>query len=106
MSTPEHIQEKLEGRPNTVTQQSLTDLMDNAESEEHVFWGKELVISYRLPNGFTILGRSACVDPANFDLAIGQHFAREDAIKKLWALEGYLLQQRLHESENDCVEHA
>jgi hypothetical protein len=89
------IQALIEGRPNTVTASRITAMMDESETQEAVFWGKELVISYRLKNGFTILGRSACVDPANFDIEIGRHYARKDAEKQLWQLEGYLLQNAL-----------
>lgn len=44
-----------------------------------------------LENGYTVLGSSSVVDPANFDAAKGQHFAWEDALEKIWPLEGYLL---------------
>lgn len=81
---------------NKITLQQITTLIDSAEKQEHVFWDKELVISYKLPNGFTVLGRGACVDPANFNLEIGRQVAREDAMNKLWQLEGYLLQDKLH----------
>jgi hypothetical protein len=82
---------------NKVKLEDLEALIDNAEKEEHLFFGKALVIEYRLPNGFTIQGRGACVDPANFDIEIGRKVAREQAINKMWELEGYLLQQRLHD---------
>jgi hypothetical protein len=47
-------------------------------------------------NGFTVTGESACVDPANFNKEIGESIAYDNAFEKLWALEGYLLKQRLH----------
>jgi hypothetical protein len=50
-----------------------------------------------LRNGFTVTGESACVSPENFDAEIGRQVARENAINKIWPLEGYLLKQRLHE---------
>lgn len=46
-----------------------------------------------MENGYTVLGTSACVNPANFSAAVGEKFAYEDAINKLWPLEGYLLAQ-------------
>lgn len=82
---------------NTVTQEQISHLLNNAETQEHVFWNKELVVSYKLPNGFTVLGRAACVDPANFNLQVGRCVARADVEKQLWQLEGYLLQNKLHE---------
>lgn len=50
-----------------------------------------------LKNGFTVTGESACASPENFDAEIGRRVARENAINKIWALEGYLLKQRLAE---------
>lgn len=52
-----------------------------------------------LRNGFTVTGESACADPANFNAEIGNRIARENAKEKIWALEGYLLRQRLWEAE-------
>lgn len=80
---------------NTVTQERINQLLDSAETQEHVFWSKELIVSYRLSSGFTISGRAACVDPANFDLDKGRAIARKDAEQQLWQLEGYLLQHRI-----------
>lgn len=78
-----------------VTEQELEDLLNASEAQEHVFWNKELVVSYRLPNGFTVTGRGACINPANFDLEIGRKVAREDVKGQLWQLEGYRKQVEL-----------
>lgn len=51
-----------------------------------------------LKNGFTLVGKSACASPENFDLEIGGKIAREDARKQIWALEGYLLRDKLFHS--------
>lgn len=48
-----------------------------------------------LANGFTVTGESACASPENFDEALGQRLARENAVGKVWALEGYALRERL-----------
>lgn len=50
-----------------------------------------------LQNGFTVTGESACASPENFDPEIGHMIARQNAVQKIWPLEGYLLKQRLHE---------
>lgn len=49
-----------------------------------------------LRNGFTVTGESACASPENFDAEIGQKIARQNALQKIWPLEGYLLRERLH----------
>lgn len=49
-----------------------------------------------LPNGFSVgSGKSACVDPKNYNYDDGCKYAQEraeaDAVDTLWMLEGYLL---------------
>ena len=51
-----------------------------------------------LVNGYTLIGTSACVDPANFNQALGEKYAYEKAFNQLWDLEGYLLKQRRFEA--------
>lgn len=53
-----------------------------------------------LKNGFTVTGESACASPENFDAEIGRKIARENAVNKIWMLEGYLLKQNLSEVKN------
>lgn len=50
-----------------------------------------------LRNGFTVTGESACASPENFDPEMGRKIARENAVNKIWPLEGYLLKQKLSE---------
>jgi hypothetical protein len=89
---------------NTVLKEQLEKLIDDAEVQEHVFhYGKSLILSYKLKNGFTIDGRAAVVDLANFNIEVGRKIAREDAINQLWKLEGYLLQNKLLEASNPIV---
>jgi hypothetical protein len=68
----------------------------------HVFSGSCLTVCcLTLENGFTVTGESACASPSNFDADIGRKIARENARNKIWALEGYLLRQYLHEVAHD-----
>lgn len=48
-----------------------------------------------LANGFCVIGQSACADPENFDSEQGRKIARDDAKRKIWELEGYLLKERM-----------
>lgn len=49
-----------------------------------------------LQNGFLITGESACADPANYDKAIGESIAYENALNKTWFLYGFMLKQQLY----------
>jgi hypothetical protein len=67
-----------------------------AGEDYHVFPGTTLTVcALKLRNGFIVTGESAAASPANFDQALGQKIARENARNKIWALEGYLLRERL-----------
>lgn len=52
-----------------------------------------------LENGFIVTGESACASPENFDPEIGRKIARQNAVAKIWPLEGYLLKQRFNEAK-------
>lgn len=49
------------------------------------------ICNITLDNGYSVRGESACVDPANFNRGIGQHYAEKQAVDKLWPLFGFLL---------------
>lgn len=66
-------------------------------TEYAVFGGVLTICIITLKNGFMVTGESACASPANFDREIGERLAREDAKRKIWALEGYQLRTRLAE---------
>lgn len=57
---------------------------------------KLTVAVVRMINGYVVLGKSAPVDPANFEKELGEKYALEDALNSLWPLEGYLLQEDLY----------
>ena len=46
-------------------------------------------------NGFAVTGESACASEDTFDEEIGRRLAYEDARRKVWPLEGYLLRERM-----------
>lgn len=48
-----------------------------------------------LDNGWTVVGKSACADPANFDPEKGKRFAIDDAIEQLWAPMAFELKERM-----------
>lgn len=55
------------------------------------------VCMIQLQNGTCVTGESACVSYDNFDHELGQKIAYTNARDKIWALEGYLLRQNLHD---------
>jgi hypothetical protein len=51
-----------------------------------------------LDNGWAEIGHSAPADAGNFDAELGQKFAKEAAMRKLWPLFGFALRERLWRS--------
>lgn len=81
-------------KPNTVTMQGILDKITGATY--HLLPnGRTTVCQLTLTNGYTVEGLSACVDIANYNRALGEKYAYEDALRKVWPLEGYLLAERL-----------
>lgn len=73
-------------------------LIDEAVSSEqyYVFPNTTMTIcALTLRNGYIVTGESAAASPENFDVAIGRKIARDNARNKIWALEGYLLRDKL-----------
>lgn len=103
--TPEHIQSLISHELYFTAQQGVygeavfhvTDLKDTPAYPVHESLGLLTFCVMVLRNGFTVTGESACASPANFDPEIGRKIARENAVNKIWMLEGYLLKQKLSE---------
>ena len=51
-------------------------------------------------SGFTFTGESACVDPNNFDRELGEKFAYEQALEKMWMPYGFWLHKALADHDN------
>ncbi len=52
-----------------------------------------------LDNGFTVEGGSSCVSIENYDQAIGEKIAKDNAINAMWQLLGFRLADRLHQEK-------
>ena len=91
------IQEKGLTAPR-VTPELLDEVI--VSEQYHVFPGTTFTACLlTLKNGYTVLGESACASPENFNAEIGRKIARANAKNKIWALEGYLLKQKLFDAK-------
>ena len=77
--TPEHIDSVIAGKTFTVLPS-----------------GKCMVCEITLANGYTLRGEASTVSKENFNQEIGEKISFENARRKIWELEGYLLQEKLH----------
>jgi hypothetical protein len=82
--------------PNRVTLESMMERVMHAQYINPTHCPHMTIAVVTLDNGYTIIGQSAPADPANFDVTLGIKFSTEDAIGKIWPLEGYLLAEKLY----------
>jgi hypothetical protein len=91
------MRENIETIPNKVT---ANDLFDKIKKVQYIrIPDTTTTICYlTMQNGFTILGQSGCVDPKEYNAALGEKYAYENAVEKIWQLEGYLLAERRYQA--------
>jgi hypothetical protein len=75
---------------------TLKGIIDKVVKREFFYSGLFTVCVVTLANGFKVVGTAGCASPDNYNADIGNTFAYEDALKKIWSLEGYLLREQLH----------
>lgn len=97
MSFDKEIEKEIVEKGLTAPRITLDHVTACIVSEDyHVFEGTTFTVCLlTLVNGFQVSGESACASPENFDSEIGRKIARDNAVQKIWALEGYRLKQHL-----------
>lgn len=104
--TPQHIDSLIDGEYYFTAEDGV---LHNARNQDEItrlcgYHNGLKTLTFcvlHLKNGFTVTGESACASPENFDAEIGRKISRQNAVNKIWMLEGYLLKQRLSESHPD-----
>lgn len=87
---PEDIKEAREMKGPYVTEQQVADKIGDVLY--HLFEGTNTTVCLIvLLNGFTVVGKSACVSNENFDSDTGRKLAFEDAERQISQFEGYML---------------
>lgn len=97
MSNEQAIEKEIQEKGLNAPRLNPVDIDAAIVSEDyHVFPGTTLTVCcLTLRNGFTVTGESAAASKENFDVELGQKIAKENARNKVWALEGYLLKEKL-----------
>lgn len=88
----------------TIEEISSKHIQDAIKCKEfHLFRNtRHIVCCVTLHCGYTVIGESACADPKEFDLEVGQGYALEDAERKVGALLAFeQAMKRLHGGKYD-----
>lgn len=70
-----------------LSREYLESLIDDTQYQQVGSTSTVCVLTLR--SGFVVVGHSACLNAADFDAETGRAIARENAVSKLWDLEGY-----------------
>ena len=85
---------------NVVKRLSLADIESVVVKEDFTYNSTLTICTLHLLNGAKVVGLNyGSIDPERQDFTLGKKRARDDAIEKIWELEGYLLRQRLMEAK-------
>jgi hypothetical protein len=78
---------------------TLEDIQNQVKSVTFQKVGEKTTVCFvTLQNDYEIVTSSASVRPGDYSKELGEKIAYNKAIDRIWELEGYLLQQRLHEN--------
>lgn len=98
----EKIEEAFEEETLEITEEYISEIMENSEFEVFTSFDKCTIVSCRLPNGFVITESSSCVNAEDYNEEVATNICLDKIADKVWELEAYRLQQHIWESENVC----
>jgi hypothetical protein len=75
---------------DVIKQQDIENIIDKVESVK--VGSKTTNTTITTKTGFEVHGQSSCVNKENFDLSIGEQYAKPKAVDQLWFAMGFVLQ--------------
>lgn len=100
MSNDKQIEQEMQAKGLTAPRITTARIDDVIKGVQYYVFPRTMVTvcCITLQNGFNTIGESACASPENFDAELGEKIAFDNAKQKIWALEGYLLKEKLSET--------
>lgn len=91
----EIIEKEIQDKGLTAPRVTMQLILSKIAKEVFFFDETLTICVLTLNNGFKVTGESACASPENFNEELGKKIARDNAVNKIWMLEGYLLKEQL-----------
>jgi hypothetical protein len=79
-------------KPNKLTLEMIHGLI---QSTDYLRFKTLTICVLTLKNGAMVTGESNVIDPANYDEKLGEDAALNNAVQKIWGLEGYAMKRDL-----------
>mgnify|MGYP004566393481 FL=1 len=77
-------------KDNFVPKEHIQSVIDESDKQVFTVFGSCTVVVLKLPNGFTVVESSGCIDPANYSEEIGAEICMKRIESQVWKLEGYV----------------
>jgi hypothetical protein len=85
-----------------IPKEHIEDLMAHANYE---IWDSQFgsctIVAMTLPNGYTLVESSGCIDPNEYDHYLGVELCKAALERRVWQLEGYLGKQKFYEETKE-----
>ncbi len=104
MVTDQQIEKEIQDKGLTaprVALDAIDEKIQHMEIVKHISYAGQVVrwCVITMQNGFAVTGKPAVsVSPENDDRELGEKIAFQNAKNEIWALEGYMLKQKLYEN--------
>ena len=97
MNSDQQLENQIQAKGLTAPRVTPADVQAAIKAETYTVLpnGRTTVCQLTLDNGFTVEGYSAAVSVENFDAAIGNKVARENAVREVWPLLGFRLADKI-----------
>lgn len=92
----ETVEQETQRKGLTAPRVTLEQIESKIKREQYYIDGTLTICILDLQNGTKVTGESACVSPENYNEELGKRIARENAVRKIWPLEGYILADHLY----------
>lgn len=92
-----HRNNIMKNLPSKITPGAIEHILAQSKVDYAVLGGKLTHCMITLPSGFIVTGESSCVDPAEYNKALGEKYAKDRAVQMLYMFEGYTLANELYE---------
>lgn len=85
---------------NKIPKEHIDEIMEDSDYEVYdSAFGSCTIVAMTLPNGYTLVESSGCIDPDEYDHDLGVELCKEALRRKVWQLEGYLGKQAFFEAQ-------
>lgn len=89
--------------PNKVSEARVDRIMAESAWYDEKFDAHTTLVKCTMPNGWTIIETSSCIDPNEYDHEIGVGICKKRIKDEIWKLEAYLLMCQRHDLEALCA---